>query len=269
MDVAIPFKYHGKLNDKVQQFNIAYDVNENSFDNLIDFVQTYSDRQVNIEYIGAFDAKTAKAISKVSDNVRFRLRAEDVMQASKLREAKAKFFYDSTLAANNWYSLVRQVKVEGVSEVYVSDDLMFDLKRVREWCDAQDTRIRCVLNRVALTRPAMPDMYFTPFFRPQDYPVYEKYFDVAEFDCGKRYNFKELGVLYRQFIEKHDWYGDIQEINQDVPFSVPCRGVVNLLAKKRANCGARCLAGSSCRMCENAITLAQDLKDVGAQLYQE
>ena len=85
MDVAIPFKNHYKLNDKVQEFNIFFDPDKNNLDTLIEFIQTFENYIINIEYRNGIDVKTATALSKISDRVRFRLRAEDISKASQLK----------------------------------------------------------------------------------------------------------------------------------------------------------------------------------------
>ena len=130
MDVAIPFKFKGKLNDKVQQFNIFFDPNENDFDTLIDFIQEYQDKIVNIEYRNGVDVKTASALSKISDNVRFRLRAEDIQKTSQLREKGCKYFFDNSFAVESWTDLYRFVNDYGVSDIYVCNDLAYQLDEV-------------------------------------------------------------------------------------------------------------------------------------------
>ena len=69
MNVCIPFKNHFKLNDKVDELAIFFDPDKNSFDTLIEFIQKFKDKQINIEYRNGIDVKTASALSKVGGNV--------------------------------------------------------------------------------------------------------------------------------------------------------------------------------------------------------
>lgn len=268
MDVAIPFKFKYKLNDKVQQFNIFFDPNENDFDTLIDFIQEYQDKIINIEYRNGVDIKTASALSKIGDNVQFRLRAEDIQKAVQLREKGCKVFFDNSLAVESWTDLYRFVNNYRVSDVYVCNDLVYELDKVCEYCHANNVRVRFVVNRAPLTFPIAKDMYKAPIYRPQDVPVLEEIgIDVIEFDCGNPYNFDELKVLYKNYIEKHFWYGQLGEINPDFKeYDMPCPGLNWVLADKRSRCGLRCLRGRACHMCHGLVTLAQDLRDIGAQL---
>lgn len=266
MDVAIPFKLNFELNDKVQQFNIFFDPVRNNLDTLIEFIQEFKDKQINIEYRNGIDVKSAAALSKIGDNVRFRLRAEDITKVNQLYERGCRYFFDNSMAATDWITLYYQVEIEHVSEVYLADSLLYELDRVSTYCVNHGVKTRLVINRVPLTRPVKPDMWFAPFFRPQDYDVIDTWFNVVEFDCGDPVDTDKLRVLYRAYIQKKDWYGRLEELNPDVSVDIPCRGIVPQLADKRALCGLRCLKGGKCRTCRNVITLGQDLRDIGAQL---
>lgn len=268
MDVAIPFKLNYKLNDEIQEFNLKFDPNENSFDTLIEFIQKFSDKIVNIEYRNGIDVKTAAALAKVGDNVRFRLKAEDIQKSDRLFSRGCKFFFDSSMAAGSWMELYQMVNQHCVCSVYICDDLVYELDKVSAFCHEHDVKVRMVLNRAPLTQPVKQDMWIAPMYRPQDIPVLEKYgVDVVEFDCGSPYDFKQLAVLYKVYIKDKDWYGQLGEINPDFKDrDIPCRGFPVMLADKRSICGLRCLRGGHCRTCRNLVTVAQDLRDIGAQL---
>ena len=129
------------------------------------------DKQINIEYRNGIDVKSAAALSKIGDNVRFRLRAEDITKVNQLYERGCKYFFDNSMAATDWIALYYQVEIENVSEVYLADSLLYELDRVSTYCVNHGVKTRLVINRVPLTRPVKPDMWFAPFFRPQDYDV--------------------------------------------------------------------------------------------------
>lgn len=267
MEVAIPYKLNFKLNSEVQEFNIRFDPDKNNFDTLIDFIQEYKDKQINIEYRNGIDTKTASALAKVGDNVRFRLRAEDIARVEKLLERKCKFFFDSTMAASCWMDLYRLVNVYHVTDIYATDDLCYEMDKVHNYCAAQDVHIRFIANRAPLTQPVGKDMYTAPLYRPQDMHTLSKWVDVVEFDCGNPYDFNMLKILYKAYIKNMHWYGQLGEINPDFKdFDMPCPGLTWILADKRSKCGLRCMKGGKCNTCKLLITTAQDLRDIGAQL---
>lgn len=267
MDVAIPFKLNYKLNSEVQEFNLKFHPDVNSFDTLIEFVQEYADKQVNIEYRNGIDTKTAAALAKVGENVRFRLRAEDITKVNKLVERKCKFFFDSSMAASSWMELYRFIDTYHVTDVYIADDLCYEMDKVHEYCTAKGVRVRLIVNRAPLTQPIGKETYKAPLYRPQDMDTLSKWIDVIEFDCGSPYDFDMLKVLYKVYIKKKFWYGQLGEINPDFKdFDMPCPGLVWMLADKRSTCGLRCMKGGKCKTCRMLVTTAQDLRDIGAQL---
>lgn len=267
MRISIPYKNHFKLNDIVDEFSIFFDPDKNSFDTLIEFIQKFKDKQINIEYRNGIDTKTAAALAKIGGNVHFCLRAEDIQKSSALLDRGCKIFFDNSMAANSWNMLFWLVEHHRVCDVYICDDLMYELDKVREYCTEHDVRIRMVANRAPTSYPITKDMYTMPLYRPQDMEILEKYIDVVEFDCGSPYNFDMLKVLYKNYIKKRFWYGQLSEINIDFKdYDMPCPGLTWALAEKRSCCGLRCRKGGKCNTCKLLITLAQSLRDIGAQL---
>ena len=265
-DIAIPFKMNYELNDKAQEFNIYFDPDKNNFNTLIEFIQEYKDKRIDIEYRNGIDVKTASALAKVGDNVAFRLHGEDVLKTDALKSRGCKFFFDSTVAVTNWITLKRFVETVGVTDVYVADDLVYELDNVRDYCTKNGVSMRCVINRVPITEKLKQGSYIAPMYRPQDVPFLETVYDVAEFDCGTPCDFKKLSVMYRVYIEKKNWYGQLGELNPDFDgVDVPCPDIMDGLAEKRSKCALRCLRGGSCRTCKLVTDTARSLRDIGGR----
>ena len=165
MKLAIPFKRHEKINEKADIYILEFDPNKNDFSKLIEFIQEM-DKRVEIHYSGinGLDAKTAAALSKVSDDVCFRLDSSDVLKVSKLRENKCKFYF--TYPATDFFNLQDLVEGQGVSCVYIANELCFNLDAVRQYCDKHDVEIRMTLNSVPLTTHMVSNTI--PFWRPLD-----------------------------------------------------------------------------------------------------
>ena len=267
MDVAIPFKNHYKLNEKVQEFNLFFDPDKNSLDALIEFIQTFENHIINIEYRNGIDVKTATALSKISDRVRFRLRAEDISKASQLKERGCTFFFDNSMSASCWTMLKWLVEYRQVCDVYICDDLTYELDKVKEYCAARGVRIRMVINRAPTSYPIGPDDFTAPLYRPQDMDAIAEWIDVIEFDCGSPYDFNALKVLYKAYVTNKFWYGQLEELNIDFKgFDMPCPGLISGLIKKRSQCGLRCHRGGNCQSCKYCIEIARSLRDIGVQL---
>ena len=270
MRVAIPFHLRGKstgLHDKVQEFNIFYDVNKDDLNKLIEFIQAYPDKQINIEYRNGIDTKYAAALAKIGENVRFRLRAEDITKISTLTKNECVYFFDMSMACGSWTSLYGQIMKDAVSEVYICDDLCYEMDKVREFCDKYNVKVRMVVNRLPISRSILADTTFLPIYRPQDMDVLEQYIDTIEFFVQEdTRNTHSYDVLYKVYIEKKDWYGDLRELNPDIPFSVHTRGIIPYMAAKRSKCGLACVKGSSCNTCKQVLDVAESLEELHAQL---
>lgn len=269
--VAIPYKYNYELNDKVDEFNIFFSPDKNDFSKLVEFVQKNEDKRINIQYRDAIDTKTAIALSKLCPNIAFRLKPEDMPKVKTLVEANCKIFFDSSLACSTVFELYSIVNAFHVSDVYIVNELFFNLPKVSQFCKDNGVQIRIIANR-ALVNTYVPNtsFYYMPFVRPNDYDFLKKYIDVYEFDCmvNKSYDFKKLKVLYKIYVTDKDWYGDLQEINPDINFPLPNRSLLETYTPYRVKCGLRCCLGGHCKHCETMVKLAQTMRDNNMQFRQ-
>lgn len=260
MKFAIPFKLNYALNDKADEFNISFDEKKNDFNKLIDFIQEYPDKRINVQYRNAVDHSTAIALTKIAENVYFRLKGVDIQQIGRLKEGSCRFFFDSDYSASSFSDLQSFADMMGVTDVFISDDLCYDLPHVKRYCESKGISVRLVLNYVPISighvNPTLP------IWMPQDYDTLDKYIDVAEFSCGKgdSYDFKKLDVLYKVWFEKKDWAGNIQEINENMPFAYYPRTIMPGLTESKIKCGLACVReGSKCTKCHQALELSHTL----------
>ena len=266
MRLAIPFKNHFELNDRASEFNIFFDEKNQDFNDLIAFIKEFSDKQINIEYRNGLDIKTADALGALFNNVCFRLKSSDLALTGKLKEKGHRYFFSEENPCCSFRDLQSYVEDLHVSEVYIADDITYNMENVRKYCEAHNVKVRCVLNMVPMTHPSFQENI--QIYMPRDMNEISKYFDVAEFNCGKdkTYDFKKLAVLYRVWFEKKDWAGDMQEINEWVPFNYYCRTILPALGKAKLNCKLRCLTENSpCSKCKQAVDLSEAMLEKNFQ----
>ena len=108
MRLAIPYYYKYSLNDKVDEFNIYFDPNKNDFNDLMAFVQECEDRgqMVNITYRNGIDTRTALALDKMYDNVRFVLTMRDYNALAALKEKGCKYYFDKEYIVHSDYPIL-------------------------------------------------------------------------------------------------------------------------------------------------------------------
>jgi hypothetical protein len=90
---------------------------------MVDFLNEYPDKRINIKFKSGIDIKTAKAFRKVSKNVYFRLGPQEILAAKSLSEEKIPFFFDSTLGIGDYNNLQGVINSYNISDIYIVDDL--------------------------------------------------------------------------------------------------------------------------------------------------
>ncbi len=267
MDLHIYYKYHFELNEKVQGFNISYDPGKNDFNKLIEFIQTYPEHDINIKYKNGIDTKTAAAFSKIGDNVYFCLEGQDIQKTDKLKQNGCKFYFDKSCGVASYWELKYLVEKVGVDSVYIVDDLCYNLEEVSKYCHERSVRLRVVLNRCP--SKIVYDDKRLMFYRPQDMGYIERYYDIAEFECGEGFNSFNADlckVLYKRFFIKRDWYGNVQELNPSIPFEAYNRQLPLPYIRRKSTCNLRCLQeGSGCNYCNAMYELMNKMVDKEVQ----
>ena len=153
-------------------------------------------------------------------------------------------------AISSFYEL-QSLKSLGVRYVRLAPPLFFELDKVKN---------------IGIPVRAVPNVAYDAYFphengicgqwiRPEDVEVYEPYIEVLEFEDA---DLPKERALFRIYHDAHEWPGELNMLFTN--FNHP--GLNRLmpdkdLALRRTNCGQRCQAGGSCRLCERYIWLAQ------------
>lgn len=270
IQLAIPFKLNNELNDQVKEFNILFYKDDNSLEKLIEFVQEYPDTRINIEFPKGIHLPTLTTINKIHSNIYTRITENDLLNVSELREKDCKFFLDSHLCASNYTNLDAHIKM-GVSDVYIADDLCYNLRDVSKYCHKNKVKLRLILNRIPATSFDKGVNYCSSIYRPQDLDLLKLYFDTFEFDCGKQYDWAKFDVLYRAWFKRGNWHGDLAEINDDLDLYFPNDSVVPDFTNYKINCERRCCQRitNSCSKCQQFLEIAWSLKDQNIHIKKE
>lgn len=259
--LAIPFHLNNEINDDVKEFNILFYKNKNNIEKLIDFIQEYEDKRINIEFPEGIHMPTLKSVNKISDNVYCRMNPVDVVKLEELKKNNIKFFFNSTMLAYNYTTLASLIRL-GVSDVYIADDLCYNMSDVKAICEQHNIQTRLILNHIPATSLDAGMDPRSPIFMPKDLDNIDKYFDVFEFDCGTPYDWTKFEVLRRVWFDKKDWHGQLGEINDDIEQDFHCDVIYPDFIDIKLNCGRRCdkRVSNPCRKCESVIEIGEILK---------
>lgn len=287
MKLATPFQLHCKYEDVIDEWNINYDpykytktdklnqaadIKQESqmlFDKLISFVEAYPHKRINIS-IPDLDIPINHLVTltKIHNNIYVKLRRHQFNYVEKLKDKNINFFFDNTVPVSTFILLDELIGL-GVSDVYIADDLCYNLEKVSKRCKKDNVQVRLILNRIPATTPHASEDVRAPIFTPRHFEVLNKFIDVAEFDCSyiddsDAYNWSVFNVLYRSWFLNHDWYNDLREINKDLRIFYPVRQEMPLFIERKVECGRQCVYNNMCHKCETVIEIARSLYEDNA-----
>ena len=91
------------------------------------------------------------------------------------------------------------------------------------------------------------------WIRPENMRLYSNYIDVFEFYSTTR---KQEQALYKRYIELQEWPGSLKTIITNFHAEGSNPMILPEVAQARLNCGQKCTRGRNCRICYNAVKLA-------------
>lgn len=262
MRFAADYLFKDTVCDTADEFNIRYSNKKNSYEKLIEFVEEYPDKRINVECYDKRDIEQMRTLSKLSDGrVYVRLSKDTLSLVGDVKEVGVPFFFSYDYSASSKCMLDSLLSV-GVSDVYISDDLWYSLKETSDACHAVGTSVRVVLNRIPMTTPGCGKDVRSIIIRPEDVPSIEGLVDTAEFFIEDFMSERgALSVLKSAYLDKHSWYGDLMEINKDLSIKFECPILPSGLFKSKIMCGRSCSFGSGCTRCKQMYEVGDVLKE--------
>lgn len=168
------------------------------------------------------------------------------------------FFFNDYISS---YDVLAGMINYGVSDVYVANELGFDLKKIHEVTKNKNVKLRVIPNiaqSLWWDNPSITDFWI----RPEDaIPVYEEYVDVFEL-ASLEDGYKD-SAIYKAYAIDQKWYGNLSEIIQGLTTEVDSKFLHPRWAETRVGCHKRCLNGGACRMCYTLTELGDTLKKAG------
>lgn len=265
MTISVPYKLNNDdWNNRTDvEFNIPYDDERtDELDKFLSFIELYPKRRINVCFKGQVNAKHLSVINKVSDNIYVRIKGKDIPHIKELKDKGYKFFFDEELPAHNYATLDAFITL-GVSDVYIADDLCYDLVNVRKVADDNNIGLRTILNKIPMTTPTRGMTTKTVFWRPNDINYLKLYFDSFEFDCGTPYNWTKHNAMYRTYFVSQEWLGEVSELVDGFQLPLNNRSMPEDFCYYRMNCGLKCEKGRTCNKCDNLYGVAEKMRDKG------
>lgn len=146
----------------------------------------------------------------------------------------------------------------GASEVFISGELGFELKQISTIAKREGIKVRCYANIAQSSGWNNGDGFKSFYIRPEDVDFYSNYVDVIEFyDAVDQQN-----VLYEVYFQDKEWNGKLREIIKGLTSDIDNYYILgNEFARRRSQCGKKCLKDNRCELCDRLADLAKSLED--------
>lgn len=172
-----------------------------------------------------------------------------------LKENEIPFFFNNYIS--DWDEVYLLTDL-GVSDMYIVENLCFELDKVHELLSEKNIQVR-VFPNVAQSKYKYD--IFSFFIRPEDRELYDEYVDIYEF-YGYTDRYTD-NTYFKVYADNEQWLGELGQLIIGLEDELDSRFVIPKFGEFRIRCGKRCLKGHSCRMCRRVQGLAETLEEAG------
>lgn len=180
----------------------------------------------------------------------------DLELANVCKEKDLKFFFDIVVRDWETFNLYADA---GVSDVYLVEQMMFEIKDAATAAHKRGIKIRTIPN-IAQRRYEETPTIKSFFIRPEDIVLYEGLVDVMELHLIEEIN---QDVLFDIYKNDKKWIGPLNEIIIGLDCDLDGKYLIPRFGERRLNCGRKCFKGNRCDVCETAQSIGNNLKKVG------
>lgn len=260
MKYCVQYDKNFRYNDIIDEVIFHYDDYK---DNLIDEIkkQEWKDNQriiihINFNQITVDVFPLLRLCKKEHDNLT--VLSEHYMRndiTDKLKEYEIPFFYSVYVnTADEVYGLIKN----GISDIYITESLAFNLAEISPYCKSKNVSIRIIPNIAQYKigyKNVIPDPYKF-FVRPEDIECYEPLVDVFEIVAP----LDRQSVLY-EIYRNGQWMGDLSQLIVGLNEPFYNSGLVPFFGPERLKCRQKCML-EKCNLC-------QQMKELSERFYND
>lgn len=262
MNYCIRYNNKSEQLDNVQEVSIVYDGQDQS---LVDYlsVNCYVRTILRVQDVAKFleneEWRKLNAIRRQYPSYKFAVcfcvgneldSARPVLEA--LDTLSFEWFIDAPI--KDWDQL-RTAAAIGVSDVYIAEELGFEMPQVYKFCHSHNIKVRVYPNIAQSSTTLIPNIRAF-FIRPEDIDVYASYIDCLEF-YGP---IEKQDVLLRIYRETKIWPYDLSVLILGLP-SINSALIKKDFGLQRLDCGKICLRNGGCDICGHVAALSKLAKE--------
>lgn len=261
MKYCIRYNNKSEVLDDVQEVSINYDGQDQS---LVDYLSTHSYRRtiLRVHDIKAFldnqEWRKLNAIRAQYSSCEFAVCfcVGDDLEAARplltsIPSVNFEWFLDS--GVSDWDKLHEAASL-GVSDVYITEALGFELPDVYKFCHSRNMKVRVYPNVAQSSAKLVPTIR-SFFIRPEDIDAYSPYIDCLEFYGPV----ERQDVLLKIYRETKIWPYPLEILILGLPHTLSAAIAPNFV--ERLSCGKHCLRGSGCKICGHVSLLSKLAKE--------
>lgn len=257
MNYCVEYNQFTEKLKHINDFNewiINYNPNDNT---LLDFLEQHQDKRIILKIPNDTFWYTyldlCKELCNKYNNIIICLDYKE-NRIEQICEYCFPYFYRKQIST--WDEFLGMIDL-GVTDIYIVEDLGFELEAVSKIAKENNVNIRMFPN-VAQSSWADTSAILKFFIRPEDMDYYSQYIDTIEFYYERH---KDLDIYYKIYKERQKWSGMLNEIIIDFNSDLDNRFILPRFSERRINCNKNCIKGGKCRICYNIIDLSKTLKD--------
>lgn len=230
-------------------------------DRLLEFLEEHKKQRIILDIKDDwkdFYGTILQPIGEEYQNLVLRLTDEAQVLNSGIQKSKIPYFINQV--CTDWETL-NAITELGVSDVYISEQLCFELAEVSKFAAAAGVRVRVYPNIAQSTRSSTPALK-TFFVRPEDADIYNRrYISTFEFYYPEDIDIN-WDVLYRAYAINKRWRGPLKEIILGFDDDLDSTYVSPRWAELRMTCRRKCLKGDHCSACVQIAALAKSFEEI-------
>ena len=259
---SLKYRRSGKYNDTIDEIRITY---HQDLENFEAFLQEHSEQRVVLCIEGEFSSLEVSLFVPFLKYSNWALRFDDVSEEVYVELQKFNIPFFSNKKVSNWDALSVMLNL-GVSDVYVTEELCFELDKVAAVVHRSGAKVRLYPNIAQANCEIDPLKKF--FIRPEDIEIYDDYVDVYEFFLPADTELSVEEVLYEAYKEER-WFGPLNEIIIGLDSDIDSRYMSTQWGIRRVRCGKKCLKDFPCDLCNTIYQLSKTLEQGGILLSKE
>ena len=150
------------------------------------------------------------------------------------------------------------------NEVYLTNELCFDLSNMKAECEKYGAKIRVVANVAQCEDTNITPAIKRFFIRPEDTGIYNEFVHGIEF-----YGNKTMQEICFKAYDRRYWWGELSEIIMGLDDTLDSRRVPKHFGGLRIKCGKRCIRGGHCSVCRTIQEFTKVLEKTDTILNQD